>query len=77
VPWGVRISDDSAAFAANWRTIVVIDLSMAVAVLTGGLVLAWSGSAWGWALATVGAVYAFFAGGRAVKWRRLRRQAGM
>jgi len=74
---GVRISDDSAAYAANWRTIVATDLAMAVAVFVGGILLVAMASAWGWALATVGLVYAFFAGGRAVKWRRLRREAGL
>ena len=50
---------------------------MAVLVLAAGAVLTWSGSGWGWALSAVGFVYAFFAGGRAVKWRRLRREAGL
>ena len=77
MPFGVRFSDDSAAYAANWRTILVIVAVMAVAVLAAGAVLVWSGSGWGWALSAVGFVYAFFAGGRAVKWRRLRRQAGL
>jgi hypothetical protein len=71
------MGDDSAAYAANWRAIVAIDLAMAVAVVGGGLALVAFGSAWGWALATVGVVYAFFAGGRLVKWRRLRREAGL
>jgi len=74
---GVRISDDSAAYAANWRTIVGTDLAMAAAVFAGGIVLVVMASVWGWALATLGLVYAFFAGGRAVKWRRLRRDAGL
>ena len=73
----MRISDDSAAFAANWWTILTIDVAMAVAVVAGGTVLVLTGNAWGWVLASVGAVYAFFACGRAVKWRRLRRQAGL
>ncbi len=77
MPIGVRFWDDSAAFAANWRTIVAIDVAMAVAVLAGGTVALWAGNGWGWALAAVGSVYAFFACGRAVKWRRLRRQAGL
>jgi hypothetical protein len=50
---------------------------MAVAVAAGGIVLLLSGSAWGWALLAVGFVYSFFATGRLVKWRRLRRQAGL
>ena len=77
MPLGVRMSDDSAAFAANWWTILAIDISMAVAVVAGGIVVVAMGSTWGWALATVGAFYAFFSCGRAVKWRRLRRHAGL
>jgi hypothetical protein len=68
---------DGAALAANWRTVLAVDIAMAVAVLAGGLILLWSGSDWGWALMAVGFVYVFFAGGRLVKWRRLRRQAGL
>jgi hypothetical protein len=68
---------DDAALAANWRTVVAVDLAMAVAVLGGGLVLLWSGTGWGWALLVAGFVYTFFAFGRVVKWRRLRRQAGL
>jgi hypothetical protein len=67
---------DDAAFAANWRTILAVDMAMAVAVLGGGLALLWSGTDWGWALVALGFVYTFFAGGRIVKWRRLRRQQG-
>ena len=73
----MRFGNDSAAYAANWRTILVVDAIMAALVLAAGAVLTWSGSGWGWALSAVGFVYAFFAGGRAVKWRRLRREAGL
>ena len=73
----MRWRDDSAALAANWRTIVVLDMAMGTAILAGGLVLALMSSGWGWALAAVGFVQLFFAGGRAVKWRRLRREAGV
>ena len=69
--------DDSAAYAANWLTIVVIDVAMAAAVLAGGVLAVWAGSGWGWPIGGLGAVYAFFAFGRAVKWRRMRRQAGL
>ena len=68
---------DGAAFAANWRTVVAVDMAMAAAVLLGGFVLLWSGTAWGWALVVLGFVYVFFALGRVVKWRRLRREAGL
>ena len=64
--------DDSAAFAANWKTIVAVDIGMGVAVLGAGLVLALAVTGWGWAVVAVGIVQLFFAGGRVSKWRRLR-----
>ncbi len=67
---------DEVAFAANWRTVLAVDIGMAVAVLAGGFVLLASGTDWGWLLVALGGVYTFFACGRAVKWRRLRRQLG-
>lgn len=73
----MQFRDDSAAFAANWRIILAVDMAMGVAVLGGGLVLAFTSSGWGWALATVGVIYVFFAGGRIAKWRRMRHQAGL
>lgn len=72
-----QFRDDSAAFAANWRVILAVDLAMGLAVLLGGLVLGFSSSGWGWLLAAVGVVYVFFAGGRISKWRRMRRQQGL
>jgi hypothetical protein len=69
--------DDSAALAANWKTVVAVDVAMAVAVLAAGVAFGISDGWWGWLLAAAGAVYAFFAGGRLAKWRRIRRQAGL
>lgn len=74
---GVQFRDDSAAFAANWRIVLAVDMAMGVIVLLGGLVLGFSTSGWGWLLAAVGAVYVFFAGGRIAKWRRMRRERGL
>ena len=68
--------DDSAAMASNWKTVLAVDIAMAAAVLAGGIVLALAASAWWWTLATTGALYLFFAVGRAVKWARIRRQSG-
>jgi hypothetical protein len=69
--------DDSTALAANWRTVLAVDIAMAVAVVAGGIVLALADSGWWWALTAAGLVYLFFAGGRAVKWVRIRRDAGL
>ncbi|MHB8466731.1 MAG: hypothetical protein ACYDH6_12115 [Acidimicrobiales bacterium] len=73
----MQFRDDSAAFAANWWTILAVDLAMGLGVLAGGVIWGFASSGWGWLLATVGAVYVFFAGGKIAKWRRLRRQAGL
>jgi hypothetical protein len=73
----MQFRDDSAAFAANWRTILAVDMAMGVVVWVGGLILAFTSSGWGWVLAVAGFVYVFFAGGRIAKWRRLRRDAGL
>jgi hypothetical protein len=73
----MQFRDDSAAFAANWRTILAVDLAMGLVVLFGGVILAFTSSQWGWVLATAGFIYVFFAGGRIAKWRRMRRQAGL
>lgn len=74
---GVRFRDDSIAYASNWRTVVGVDLAMGLAVLAGGVVAVVLASGWGWLLAGAGLVELFFAGGRAVRWRRLRRRAGL
>ena len=66
---------DQAAFARNWRTVLAVDIGMAFAVLAGGFVMLASGTDWGWVLVVLGGIYVFFAVGRAVKWRRLRREA--
>jgi hypothetical protein len=73
---GVRFRDDAGATAANWRTIVAIDIGMGLAVVAAGVVLAVAATGWGWLLVAVGAVQLFFAGGRATRWRRIRRRAG-
>jgi hypothetical protein len=77
MPGGVRFRDDAGATAANWRTIVAIDLGMGLAVFAAGIVVALAATGWGWLLAAVGAVQLFFAGGRATRWRRIRRRAGL
>jgi len=69
--------DDSAALASNWKTVLVVDVAMAVAVFAAGVVFGIASGWWGWLLATAGGVYVFFAAGRVSKWRRIRRQAGL
>ena len=76
MPFGLA-QDDSAAYAPNWLVVVAIDALMGVAALAGGLAIAVVASAWGTVLAVLGALYLFFVGGRATRWRRLRREAGL
>jgi biopolymer transport protein ExbB/TolQ len=68
---------DRAALAANWKTVVAVDLGMGLVVVAAGVICAVALSAWWWLLAGVGSIQLFFAGGRATKWRRIRREAGV
>ncbi len=68
---------DRAAFAANWKTVVAMDLGMGLVMVAAGVIGAMALSGWLWLLAAAGSVQLFFAGGRATKWRRMRRQAGL
>jgi len=77
VPAGVPLRDDSVAFAANWKVVVGVDIGMGAIVLAVGVIVGVAMAWWGWPMAAVGSVYVFFAGGRAVRFRRLRRQAGL
>lgn len=69
--------DDSAALAANWWVVLAVDIGMGLAVFAAGVIVGVAANGWGWALAAVGFVYLFFAGGRATRWRRIRREAGL
>jgi hypothetical protein len=69
--------DDSVALAANWKTVLAVDVAMAASVLVVGVILGVASGWWGWLIALAGAVYLFFAGGRVAKWRRIRHRAGL
>jgi hypothetical protein len=69
--------DDSAALAANWKTILAVDVAMSGIVFAAGVLFALTEGWWGWLLAAAGGVYLFFAVGRVAKWRRIRRRAGL
>jgi ABC-type phosphate transport system permease subunit len=69
-------TDDSTAYAANWRTVLAVDAGLGVLVALVGVVLALSVSAVvGVALGVLGAAYAALIGVRARRWSRLRRSA--
>jgi hypothetical protein len=71
-------TDDSAAFASNWRTVLAIDAGMGVAVATGGVVLAVIVNLLvGTMVVALGAAYLALVGSRARRWMRLRRESGV
>jgi hypothetical protein len=71
-------TDDSAAYAANWRAVLAFDAGLGVAVSIGGLVIALLLSVVvGMLVVAVGAAYSALVGARARRWVRLRREAGL
>jgi hypothetical protein len=70
---------DDAAFAANWRTILVIDSLVGWAAVVLGAILYVLDAAplIGALLFGLGALYVTFGLRRARRWRRLRAEAGL
>ena len=72
----MRGTDDSAAQASNWRTVLVIDGLLGVLVSIAGLVVAVTVQVVAGTLTViVGAGYTALVGARARRWARLRRDA--
>jgi hypothetical protein len=70
-------TDDSAAHAANWRTLLVVDAGLGVVVIIAGAALALAVNVVvGTLVLAVGAAYTSLVASRARRWIRLRRQAG-
>jgi hypothetical protein len=70
-------TDDSAAHAANWRTLLVVDAGLGVVVIVAGVALAVAVNVVvGTLVLAVGAAYTSLVASRARRWLRLRRQAG-
>jgi len=66
-------TDDSAAHAANWRTILAVDAVVGLAVVAVGVVVLVVGSvAVGAAVTVAGSAYVVMVGRRARRWRALR-----
>ena len=71
------ISDD-AAYAANWRTVLAVDAVLGLAVVVGGAVLGVrSMPIVGSLLVVAGAAYLILIARRYLRWRALRRAAGL
>ncbi|HEY2300969.1 MAG TPA: hypothetical protein VGH66_03710 [Acidimicrobiales bacterium] len=70
-------TDDSAAYAANWRTLLLVDAGLGVVVMVAGAALALAVNVVvGTLFVAVGAAYCALVASRARRWIRLRRQAG-
>jgi len=71
-------TDDSAAYAGNWRAGLAFDAVLGVVTSLAGLVIALAVSAVvGILVVAVGAAYTALVGARARRWARLRREAGL
>jgi hypothetical protein len=71
-------TDDSAAYAGNWRAVLAFDATLGVVTSAAGLVIALAVSAVvGILVVAVGAAYTALVGARARRWARLRREAGL
>ena len=73
-----RPSGHPAIYASNWRTVLVVDAAMGVAVALAGIVLAvvWNVVAGG-LLGSCGVAYVVAVVRRGRQWAELRRQAGL
>jgi hypothetical protein len=71
-------TDDSAALAVNWRSVLAVDAGLGVIASLAGVVVAVTLSVpIGAALIAVGAMYTALVVVRARRWARLRREAGL
>jgi hypothetical protein len=66
---------DEAAFAANWRTVLLADALLGMVVLAGGLVAMVLGHPLAFVAVIAGAVYVGLVGRRYRRWKGLRRQS--
>ena len=71
-------TDDSAALAVNWRTVLVFDFLLGVGVSIAGLAMAvMVNLVAGLVVVVIGAGYTALVASRARRWSRIRRQAGL
>ena len=71
-------TDDSAAYAGNWRAVLAFDAILGVVTSVAGLVIGLAVSTVvGILVVAVGAAYSALVGARARRWARLRREAGL
>jgi hypothetical protein len=71
-------TDDSAAYASNWRPVLALDAVIGVVTSLAGFVIALVVSiVVGGLVVALGAAYTALVGARARRWARLRREAGL
>ena len=69
---------DKPAYAVNWRSIILADAAIGVALLViSGVLFAFGFDGWSLTAGTLGIVYLFFNIRRFLRWRYLRRDAGL
>lgn len=69
---------DQTAYASNWKTVLAADALVGVLPVVVGIVLVVQGSlVFGPVLAAAGAAYVVLVARRYVRWRRIRRDAGL
>ena len=69
-----RFTDDTAAYADNWRTILLVDAAVGWVLVVVGLVLA---NGLGLVLLGAGAAYLILGLRRGRRWKRLRAERGL
>ena len=69
---------DQTAYASNWKTVLAADALVGVLPIVVGVILVVQGSVvWGPLLGVVGAAYLVLVARRALRWKRLRADAGL
>jgi hypothetical protein len=68
----MRLSDE-AAYASNWRTVLLVDAGVAAVAFVSGAILIAIGHPLGFIAVLVGLGYGAMIASRARRWRRLRR----
>ena len=68
----MRLSDE-AAYASNWRTVLVVDAAVGVVTFAVGAILIAVGHPLGFIAVLVGLGYSAMIARRWLRWRRLRR----
>jgi len=72
-----RVARDDTAYAANWRTVLLVDAAVGAVAAAVGMALLFKIPELGGLLVAGGVVYVMAVVRRARRWARLRRDAGL